>query len=133
MLSVSCAVIMGMALVACKDTQACEQSRIDVAKTWRKVKETAGARALPGGDETLTDAQKSERKKTWGDIQESAYLVEGSFKTTQITWAAADKGRTEIKQQYAAVPGKEDPLVAGFGRMVEEADAEYEAFKQNCR
>ena len=130
---VSCAIVVGLTLVACKDQQACEQSRLDMAKTWKKVKETAGARALPSGDDTLNESQKAERKRIWSGIQEHAHLVEGSFKTNQITWRAADKGRADLKAAYQEVPNKEDPLVAGFAHMVHEADVQYDQFKKDCQ
>jgi hypothetical protein len=133
LLSVACLVAVGLSLVSCKDSQACEEGRMKMAKTWGKVKDTAGARALPSEDDELTDAQKAERKRVWTAIQEHAYLVEGSFKTPQITWAAADKGRADLQAAYQNVPNKEDPLVGGFGQMVVEANAEYETFKKNCR
>ena len=104
-----------------------------MAKTWRKVKDTAGARALPGTDDELTDAQKSERKRVWSQIQEQAYVVEGSFKTTHITWGTADKGRAELQVAYQNVPDKEDPLVIGFARMLAEANGEYETYKDKCK
>ncbi len=132
LLIVSCAIAVGLTLVACKDQQACEQSRLDMAKTWKKVKESAGARALPTDDETLNESQKAERKRVWSGIQEHAHLVEGSFKTNQITWRAADKGRTDLKAAYQEVPNKDDPLVSGFAQMVHEADVQYEQFKKNC-
>jgi hypothetical protein len=133
LLSVACCVAVGLAFVSCKDSQACEQARLKMAKTWGKVKDTAGARALPGEDDELTDAQKAERKRVWTAIQGHAYLVEGSFKTPQITWPAADKGRTDLQAAYQNVPNKEDPMVAGFGQMFVEANAEYEAFKKDCK
>ena len=132
LLIVSCAIAVGLTQVACKDQQACEQSRLDMAKTWKKVKETAGARALPAGEVTLNESQKAERKRVWVGIQEHAHLVEGSFKTNQITWRAADKGRADLKAAYQEVPNKEDPLVAGFANMVHEADQQYEQFRKNC-
>ena len=128
-----CIIVVGLACSACKDTQACEQARLEQSKTWKKVKETAGARAMPEPDEKLSEAQKEERKKAWSAIQEQAHLVEGAFKTTQITWAAADKGRAQVKALDQNVPNKEDVLVAGFGRMVDEANAGYEDFQAKCK
>ncbi len=134
LVSVLCAFAIGSALAGCKDTKACEQSRMEMAKIWRQVKDTAGARALPGPSEEVSEAKKAERKRVWGDIQEQAYLVEGSFQTEQITWSAADHGRGELLSIYRErVPNKEDPLVTGFGRMVDEANTQYDAFQQKCR
>jgi len=131
---VSCAIVMGLPLVAsCKDQQACEKSRMDLAKTWRQVKETAGARALPEPDEELTDLQKTERKQVWSQIEQKAYRVEGSFKTERVSWDAADQARGEITRQYNAVPSKDSPLVVGFGRMLAEANTAHDQFKKNCR
>ena len=131
---VSCAIVMGLPLVAsCKDQQACERSRVELAKTWRQVKETAGARALPEPDEELTEQQKAERKQVWGEIEQKAYRVEGSFKTQHVSWAAADEARNELTQKYNAVPSKDSPLVVGFGRMLAEANSRQEQFKKNCK
>ena len=128
-----CVIVVGLACASCKDTQACEQSRMEMSKTWKKVKETAGARAMPNPDEKLSEAQKQERKRVWSAIEEQAHLVEGSFKTSHITWPAADKGRGEIQKLYQNVPDKEDVLVVGFARMVDDANASYEDFKQKCK
>jgi hypothetical protein len=133
LVSVACAIVVGWMVAGCKDSQACEEGRLQLAKTWRKVKDTAAARALPAADEELNEAQKAERKRVWSEIQERAYVVEGSFKTTHITWGTAEKGRAELQVAYQNVPDKEDPLVIGFARMLAEANGEFETYKEKCK
>ena len=133
LVGVCCAIALGFSLAGCKDEQACEQSRLEMAKTWKKLQENAATRAAEP-DSDLTEEQKAEHKAAWGKIEENAHLVQGSFTTPQVTWPAADRGRAQLKEAFQTkVQNKEDPLVIGFGRMLQEADGQYDAFAQKCK
>ena len=133
LVSVCCAIALGLSLSACKDREACEQSRLEMAKTWKKVQDNAATRAAQP-DEGLTEQQKDEHRKLWGEIEERAHLVQGSFTTEQVTWPAAEKGRAELKQAFQTkITNKDDPLVTGFGRLLDEADGKFDAFRDKCR
>ena len=133
LVGVCCAIALGVSLAGCKDEQACEQSRLEMARTWKKLQENAATRAAQPDDE-LTEQQKSQHKAVWGEIEEKAHLVQGSFTTTQVTWPAADRGRAELKEAFQTkVQNKEDPMVLGFGRLLQDADGRYDAFAQKCK
>ena len=130
---VSCALALGLSLVGCKDTQACEQTRLEMAKTWKKVQENAATRASKP-DENLPEDQKEALRKVWGEIESKAHEVHGCFKTSHISWDTADQGSRELVAAYdTTVPNKEDPMVIGFGRLLQEANVQYTAFKADCK
>ena len=74
--------VMCFALVAsfgCKDDETCERARMDLAKTWTKLRESAARRKLAGVD-----------VEGWQFVEEKAGLLESSFMTPRVTWQSAE-------------------------------------------
>jgi hypothetical protein len=120
-------------VVSCKDRAACERSRLELAKKWEELKNTAGAYKTTKEDEDLTPAKKEERLKVWGAVEDKAGLVQSSFATKQVTWPAADTARQDINQKLQAVAATGDQRVESFSLLLRAAGAQYEQYKQKCR
>lgn len=120
-------------IVSCKDEAACETSRIALSKRWQELKDTAANYKVTKEDEDLSVAKKEERLKVWSAVEEKAGLLESAFFTRQVTWASADKARTEIQQRLQAVAATGDSRVESYSRLLAQANAEYDQFKSKCK
>jgi hypothetical protein len=129
-----CLITFGAAGVAsCRDEAACEKSRLELAKKWEELKNTAGTYKTTKEDEELSTAKKEERLRVWSAVEDKAGLVQSSFSTRQVTWPAADQARQAINQKLQAVAATGDQRVEGFSQLVHAAGAQYEQHKQKCQ
>jgi hypothetical protein len=129
-----CLIAFGAAGVAsCKDQRACEQSRLELAKQWEELKNTAGSYKTTKEDEELSSAKKEERLKVWNAVEDKAGLVQSSFATRQVTWPAADQARQDMNQKLQAVAATGDQRVESFSRLVHAAGAQYDQYKHKCQ
>jgi hypothetical protein len=129
-----CLITSGAAgVVSCKDQAACERSRVELAKKWEELKNTAGAYQTTKEDEELSTAKQEERLKVWSAVEDKAGLVESSFSTRQVTWPAAEQARQDINQKLQAVAATGDQRVEGYSRLVQAAGAQFAQSKQRCQ
>jgi hypothetical protein len=116
-------VLCGLALSGCKDEQ-CVQKRFDVSNQWEEVLKVAGRRAL-------SVAESGGPADAWNKIKDQAELVHTSFATPQVTWAAAQNGRTKVRAQFKAFEDNED--ARAFKRALSVAEEGHDAFEKACR
>lgn len=126
----------GLLLLAagCKDREACERSRLDLAKTWEELKSSAASLKYARSDEgaTLSGVEKEDRVKHWGQLEERAALLESAFISKQVTWSSAEKALDELSEEYKAKP-PQGSLAQGFGQGLDEATKAFEAFRAQCK
>jgi len=116
-------------MISCKDSEKCERSRMDVAKIWNQVKDTANRRRIRD-DGTI----KSEGyMKKWAHIENQAELVSSSFETEQITWGPAAKGQKQLKDDTADLVDSNEPAMQNFVRLLQEANQKAGEFEKACR
>ena len=129
-------ICVGMLLLAagCKDRQACEQSRVELAKTWEQLKNSAGTLKYARAEEsdTLSDVEKEQRAKRWSKLEERAALLESAFISQQVTWESAETARQEIATEFRSQPAQ-GMVVQGFGQGLEKANQAFEAFRAKCK
>lgn len=115
--------------IGCKDREACERSRMDVAKIWGEVKASAARRKATPPEESAVRANVG----TWTEIENEADTLETSFQTTQVTWNAAEKSRQEVRQKLADVANANDMGYKSFERLFAEANQKTDKFSELCR
>jgi outer membrane biogenesis lipoprotein LolB len=123
-----------LVLVGCKDRQACERSRLDLAKTWEGIKVQAASLKFPRQEQvaTMSDAEREERLKRWSQVEEHAALLESAFISRQVTWTSAEKHLGELMQDFGEKPSPE-ALGQGFDQALERGKQAFQAFKASCR
>lgn len=128
-----CAAVL-LVLVGCKDRQACERSRLDLAKTWEGIKVQAASLKFPRQEQVtmMSDAEREERLKRWSQVEEHAALLESAFISQQVTWTSAEKHLGELSQEFGEKPSPE-ALGQGFDQALERGKQAFQAFKATCR
>jgi len=123
-----------LAAPGCKDRQACERSRLDLAKTWEGIKLQAANLKFPRQEQaaTMSDFEREERLKRWSDVEEHAALLESAFISQQVTWTSAEKHLGELSEEYKQKPSPE-AMGHGFDQALERGSQAYRAFKASCR
>ncbi|MFO7178208.1 MAG: hypothetical protein DIU78_005850 [Pseudomonadota bacterium] len=117
--------VISLSLVAalgCKDREACERARMDLAKTWTKLRESAARRKLAGVD-----------VEGWKFVEEKAALLESSFLTPQVTWQSAEKARQELAGRVNALRTDTEANQKGFQLSVQAAFKAQDEFTAQCR
>jgi leucyl aminopeptidase (aminopeptidase T) len=131
-LLVAAGVIAAGAGVACQDPE-CEASRLELARTWQTLRDTATSRKqIPEGAD-LSQAQEQDRIRIWTAVEAHAELVRSSFETSQVTWSSAEKARAELNEAIKPLASNEDPMTRGFALTLSEADRRMAEFKKTCR
>jgi hypothetical protein len=116
----------------CHDPE-CDGSRLELARTWQTLRDTATSRKqIPEGLD-LTEAEEQGRIRVWTTIEERAELLRSSFETSQVTWPSADKARSELGEAFKPLASKDDPMTQGFALTLNEADQRMAAFRKSCR
>lgn len=110
----------------------CEAARLELAKAWETLRDTATSRQqIPEGS-SLSQGEQEERIRTWKSIEERTELLRSSFETPQVTWSAADKARKELQTLFAPLQAKDDPVTGGFAVTLEATDQRMAAFRNKC-
>ena len=117
---------------ACHDSE-CEAARLEVARTWETLRDTATSRKQIPEASNLTQEQEQERIRVWTTIEERAELVHSSFSTTQVTWPSADKARADLGEAFKPLAANDDPMTKGFALTLGEADKKVADFRKTCR
>ncbi len=120
-------------IASCRDQAACERSRLQLAKQWEELKNTAGSYKTTKEDEELSPGKKEERLKVWSGVEDKATLIQTSFATRQVTWPAADQARHDLTQKLQAVAATGDTRVESFSQLVHAAGTQYDRFKNQCK
>jgi hypothetical protein len=116
----------------CHDPE-CDGSRLELARTWQTLRDTATSRKqIPEGLD-LTEAEEQGRIRVWTTIEDRAELLRSSFETSQVTWPSADKARSELGEAFKPLASKDDPMTQGFALTLNEADQRMAAFRKSCR
>jgi hypothetical protein len=120
-------------VVGCKDRQACERSRLELAKTWEGIKVEASTLKFPRQDQaaTMSDFERQERLKRWSDMEEHAALLESAFISQQVTWTSAEKHLGEMTEEFEAKPSPE-AVGKGFDQALERGKQAFHSFKASC-
>ncbi|HEX2880291.1 MAG TPA: hypothetical protein VHO25_12235 [Polyangiaceae bacterium] len=128
-----CAAVL-LVLAGCKDRQACERSRLDLARTWEGIKVQAASLKFPRQEQVtmMSDAEREERLKRWSQVEEHAALLESAFISQQVTWTSAEKHLGELSQEFGEKPSPE-ALGQGFDQALERGKQAFQAFKATCR
>lgn len=128
----SALLVVGLTASGCHDP-ACEASRLELARTWQTLRDTATSRKqIPEGVD-LTQEEEGARIRVWTTIEDRAELLRSSFETSQVTWPSAEKARAELGEAFKPLESKEDPMTRGFALTLSEADRRMAEFRQSCR
>jgi hypothetical protein len=121
------------ALSAGCQNQECEAARLELARTWETLRDTATSRKqIPEGS-SLTQAEEQERIRVWTTIEERAELARSSFQTPQVTWPSAEKARADLGEAFKPLASKDDPMTRGFALTLNDADQRMASFRKACR
>ena len=115
--------------VSCKNSEECERRRMDVARTWARVKD--GATRIRNRDDGTVKSEVYQKK--WSRIENQAELVSSSFETEQITWNGAAKGQKQLKEDIADLVGSNEPSNQNFVQLLDEANRKVAEFEKTCR
>jgi hypothetical protein len=117
---------------ACHDPE-CEAARLDLARTWETLRDTATSRKqIPEGS-GLSQDEERERIRVWTAIEDRAELMRSSFGTSQVTWPSAEKARADLAQAFKPIEAKDDPMTRGFAVTLNDADQRMASFRKSCR
>lgn len=117
---------------ACQDPE-CEAARLELARTWETLRDTATSRQQIPEGANLTQAEEQERIRVWTLIEDRAELMRSSFETSQVTWPSAEKARADLAEAFKPVASKDDPMTRGFAVTLNEADQKMASFRKSCR
>jgi hypothetical protein len=123
----------GSLALGCQQNTQCEQGRLDLARTWETLRNTAASRKHVADDAEFTEQQRSERLQAWTKIEDKAELVRSSFETRQVTWDAADKARKDVAELYKGIGATNDPLMQGFGVLLGTAEKQFASYRDACK
>jgi hypothetical protein len=116
----------------CHDPE-CEAARLELARTWETLRDTAISRKqIPEGS-NLTQGQEQDRIRIWTTIEDRAELIRSSFETSQVTWPSADKARADLGEAFKPIASNDDPMTRGFALTLAEADQHMASFRKTCR
>ena len=122
-----------LALFAGCDDRECEAARLELARTWETLRDTATSRKQIPEASNLTPSEEQERIRVWTSIEDRAELMRSSFGTPQVTWPSADKARADLAEAFKPLEGKDDPMTRGFALTLAEADQRMANFRKTCR
>lgn len=124
--------VVAVGIAACQDRE-CEAARLELARTWETLRDTATSRKqIPEGS-NLSPEEERERIRVWTTIEERAELMRSSFETPQVTWPSAEKARADLGEAFKPLATKEDPMTRGFALTLNEADQHMANFRKSCR
>jgi|SRR4051794_11100322 hypothetical protein len=126
------AMLAALGGAGCHDPK-CEASRLEVARTWETLRDTATSRKQIPEASGLSQTQEQDRIRVWTTIEDRAELLRSSFETTQVTWPSADKARAELGEAFKPLAANEDPMTRGFALTLGEADKHMADFRKTCR
>lgn len=125
--------LLGIAASAGCRNEECEAARLELARTWETLRDTATSRKqIPEGLD-LSQAQEQERIRVWTTIEDRAELLRSSFETPQVTWPSADKARADLGEAFKPLASNDDPMTRGFVVTLGEADQRMAQFRKTCR
>ena len=126
------AAIIVVAGTACHDPE-CEAARLELARTWETLRDTATSRKqIPEGS-NLTPEEEQERIRVWTAIEDRAELMRSSFETAQVTWPSAEKARADLAEAFKPLATRDDPMTRGFALTLNEAAQRMASFRTSCR
>lgn len=120
-------------LASCQASRECEASRLELARTFETLRNTASSRKQVPETASLSKAEEEERIRVWTGIESDAELLRSSFETPQVTWPAADKARAAIAEKFKPLESSTEPMTRGFAVTLGEADKRLAAYRQSCR
>ncbi len=111
----------------------CRVARTEAAESWKLVSEKAAKLEHSGGPgfEELTQDQKAEHARVFGEIQKQAELVFQSFAFSKITWGTAKPARDIARRQFDGYNNKSE--YRGFQTILDGAGERYEAAHSACQ
>jgi hypothetical protein len=111
-----------LSLTGCKTDEQCERLRMDLAKAWGGLRESAAKRKLAGVD-----------VEGWTKVEQRTELLESSFMTPRVTWQSADKARTELTEILRGRQTDTQANLTGYLLSVEAASKQQQAYSDRCR
>jgi hypothetical protein len=120
------------ATAACHDPE-CEAARLELARTWETLRDTATSRRQIPEGANLSPSEEQERIRVWTTIEERSELMRSSFETPQVTWPSAEKARADLGETFKPLASKDDPMTRGFAMKLNEADQQMANFRKSCR
>jgi len=127
------ALLSGILGIACGKSEECQKARLEASKAWQTVTSQAGEAELKGppGFEELSEPQKAEHVKQWGEVEKQSEMVSSSFTYEKITWKTADPARAKTNEVFGSYSAKNEFLV--FSAALKTANAKYEEAAKLCR
>jgi len=127
------ALLAGSLAAGCGKSEECEKVRLEASKAWQLVTTQAGEAELKGppGFEELSEAQKAEHVKQWGEIEKQSEMVSSSFTYERITWKTADPAREKTNQAFNGYSAKSEFLV--FSAALKTANAKFDETAKLCK
>jgi hypothetical protein len=71
--------------------------------------------------------------ENWAFIENKSDLLQSSFATRQVTWASADKARSDISARLGNINSDSLSTVDIFKRSAAEAFLDQDKYAQQCR
>jgi hypothetical protein len=127
------ALLGGILGSGCGKNEECQRARLEASRAWQTVTQQAGEAELKGppGFEELSDAQKAEHVKQWGEIEKQSEMVSSSFTYERITWKTADPARTKANQLFDGYSAKSEFLV--FAAALKTANTKFDETAKLCK
>jgi hypothetical protein len=117
----------------CGKNEECQRARLEASRAWQTVTTQAGEAELKGppGFEELSDVQKAEHVKQWGEIEKQSEMVSSSFTYEKITWKTAGPARDKTNQLFDAYSAKNEFLV--FSAALKTANTKFDETAKLCK
>ena len=127
------AVLTGAFATGCGKNEECQKVRLEASRAWQTVAAQAGDAELKGppGFEELTEAQKAEHVKQWGEIEKQSGMVSSSFTYEKITWRTADPAREKTNALFNGYSARSDFVV--FAAALKTANTKFDETAKLCR
>jgi hypothetical protein len=118
-------------VVGCKDREACEKSRLELARAWTNVNEGAARIKMMGAEELSSDGERKAHMAQWEKIEKETSLLQSAFQSAQVTWDSAQASLGDLHGLLGQVTGSESTKI--FENSIENAEADTQAYEQACR
>ena len=127
------AFLSGILGLGCGKSEECQRARLEASKAWQTVTAQAGEAELKGppGFDELSEAQKAEHVKQWGEVEKQSEMVSSSFTYEKITWKTADPARAKANEVFGGYSAKHEFLV--FSASLKTANAKFDEAAKLCR
>jgi hypothetical protein len=127
------ALVTGVLALGCGKDEECQRARLEASRAWQTVAAQAGAAELKGppGFDELSESQKAEHVKQWGNLETQSAMVSSSFTYEKITWKTAEPAREKTNEIFNGYSAKSDFPV--FAAALKSANQKFDATAKHCK